>query len=161
MVDIGSNNITSSKNVFTGTNIASGEKIEIRVASGKDGRQLRKTASICKALAGCSGFPFIRDVYKAGDSYTMVYDALGRRLEDLTTGASLKTCLLIFYQLITRLEFMHGRLLVHGGIRPGDLRMGYGMRGNQVVLTNFRTSSSDKKFASIGKYYTPTSVLLD
>jgi len=45
--------------VWAGTNTASGEKIEIRVASGKTGRQLWNTVSICESLAGCPGFPFI------------------------------------------------------------------------------------------------------
>jgi serine/threonine protein kinase len=88
----------------------------------------------------------------------MVYDALGPSLEDWTI--ELKTILLIFYQLITRLQYMHGKLLVHGDIRPGDLRMGHGMRSNQVVVTNIRTSSRDKKSASMGKYHASTSIFL-
>ncbi len=88
----------------------------------------------------------------------MVYDGLGPSLEDLTIEP--KTIFFIFDQLIARLQCMHDNLLIHGDMRPSDLRMGDGMCSNQVVVTNIRTSSRDKMSASMGKYYAFTSIFL-
>jgi len=88
----------------------------------------------------------------------MVYDSLGPSLEDLTIEP--KTIFFIFDQLIARLQCMHDNFLIHGDMRPSDLRMGDGMCSNQVVVTNIRPSSRDKKSASMGKYHAFTSIFL-
>src|SRR6202035_3772477 len=71
----------------------------------------------------------------------MVLDLLGPSLEDLFNFCnrkfSLKTVLLLTDQLISRTEYVHAKSYIHRDLKPDNLLMGIGKRGNQVNVIDF------------------------
>lgn len=68
----------------------------------------------------------------------MVFDLLGPSLENLfyycNKRFSLKTVLMLFDQLIYRLEYLHSKKITHQDIKPANIVMGAGRRGNIVYV---------------------------
>jgi casein kinase I homolog HRR25 len=71
----------------------------------------------------------------------MVMDALGpdmAKLLDFCGGKfSLKTVLLIADQLIHRIQHIHTKGVVHRDLKPDNILMGVGRRGNTVYIADF------------------------
>ena len=71
----------------------------------------------------------------------LVLNLLGPSLEDLFNYCdrrfSLKTVLLLADQLITRLEYIHSKSLVHRDVKPDNFLMGTGRQGNVVHAVDF------------------------
>ena len=81
----------------------------------------------------------------------------GPSLEDLFSYCnrkfSLKTVLLLADQLISRVEFIHSRNYVHRDLKPDNLLMGIGKRGNLVNIIDYglaklhRDTTTDRHIA--------------
>ena len=79
----------------------------------------------------------------------MVYIAttlLGPSLEDLHVLCggqfSFKTTLMLYYQLLERLEYMHSLNLIHRDLKPENIMMGLGADSNLVHLIDFGLTRS-------------------
>jgi len=70
-----------------------------------------------------------------------VTDLLGPSLEDLFNFCghkfSLKTTLMLFYQLLERVQHMHDLNYIHRDIKPDNIMMGLGENSNTVFLIDF------------------------
>jgi len=84
-----------------------------------------------------------------GDKNVMVMDLLGSSLEDLFNTCnrkfSLKTVLLLGDQMISRIEFIHSRYILHRDIKPDNFAMGVGTKQHRVFLIDFGLA---KKYVS-------------
>ena len=71
---------------------------------------------------------------------------LGPSLEDLFNlcdrKLTMKTTLMIFYQLLERAEYIHSLDLIHCDFKPDNLMFGLGDNSNMVHLIDFGLSSS-------------------
>jgi casein kinase 1 len=74
------------------------------------------------------GIPTITWLGRERDYIILVIERLGQSLEDLLTSCrrpfSLKTILMIADQCLTRIEFIHRRLLIHRDIKPSNILIG-------------------------------------
>jgi serine/threonine protein kinase len=70
----------------------------------------------------------------------MAFELLGPSLEDLFNYCgrkfSLKTVLLLADQLIHRFQYIHSKGYIHRDVKPDNLLMGIGTRGNTVYTTD-------------------------
>lgn len=105
---------------------------------------LEDEAERCKQFQGLEGFP---EVYWFGwhDDYkVMAFELLGPSLEDLFAFCggyfSLKTVSMLMDQLLSRLESLHSRGILHRDIKPQNCLMGVGNKGNVVYITDFGIS---------------------
>lgn len=149
--------------MYAGTNISSGAKVEIWLASSNFTSKLETETRFYKALTGSPGFPFIRSV-DVGDRRAMVHDAVGPSLPSLQRPLSLDMVLILWDQFILRVKAIHEKSSERGKIVPDRFRMGLDIRMNQVIVAPVCTPSrNNKKFASIrthlgcGKYHASTS----
>ena len=100
-----------------------------------------------------AGFPklLMHGVSAKDDIIYAVIDLLGPSLEDLFRVCgkrfSLKTTLMIWYQILERMESMHDRELMHADLKPENLLMGLKERSNIIHVIDFglTTSVTDPK----------------
>lgn len=71
----------------------------------------------------------------------MVMDLYGQSLEDLFVNGGrkfdLKTTLMIGYQMIERIEFIHSKGFIHRDIKPDNFVVGRGKKSNKVCIIDF------------------------
>lgn len=71
----------------------------------------------------------------------MVMDLYGQSLEDLFVAGGrkfdLKTTLMIGYQMIERIEFIHNKGFIHRDIKPDNFVVGKGKKSNKVCIIDF------------------------
>lgn len=95
-----------------------------------------------------AGFPQLLDAFEGWDNNYVVMTRLGQSLAhflmhpDNASGTfSLKTCLMLGVQLLTRLEHLHATGILHRDIKPENILMGYeGVEQYRVYLVDFGIS---------------------
>ena len=107
-----------------------------------------KEIQAIKNLEGGTGFPRLITQGISVDSRCIyiVIPILGPSLQDLFDFCggrfSLKTTLMLFYQLLQRLEFMNLRQHIHRDLKPSNIMMGLRENSNTVHIIDFGLARS-------------------
>ena len=104
--------------------------------------RLKNEYDMYSALEGISGIPRIYWYGFASQSNALVMDLLGKSLADLVAKASdfkfsLKTFLMIFDQMITLIQLVHERGIIHRNLNPSNFLLGIHENSNQLFLIDF------------------------
>ena len=92
--------------------------------------------------------PFIKSFGYSGDYNILVMQLLGKSLEELFNKKlkfSIKTVSLLAYQMITVLQYIHDRHIIHRDIKPDNFVMGLNKDNATLFLLDFGLA---KKFRS-------------
>lgn len=110
---------------------------------------LTKEANIYKILTGGSTPPigFSRFHWFGedadGNKY-LVCEPLGKSIQDLFVKCgnhfSLKTIIMLAYQMINRMEYLHSKGYIHRDIKPANFLIGIGEKQNTVYMVDFGLS---------------------
>jgi casein kinase 1 len=152
--------------VYAGT--YKGERVAIKQATS-DKSQLRREYLVYSRLRDGSaappavGIPAVHWFGLVETRPTMVMDIMGPCVEDLFDYCnrvfSVKTVLLLADQIISCLEFVHSRRVLHRDIKPTNFVMGVPPRAHQVFLVDFGVAtkstpvySEDMSFVGTVRY---------
>jgi casein kinase 1 len=118
-------------------------KIEKR---GTKNQQIFSEAKILRYLTNSDvttdfGVPHSYFYGTEGDYNVLIMDLYGESLMDLfeANGCKfdLKTTLMIGYQMIERIEYVHGKHYLHRDVKPENFVMGNGKKAHRLYLIDF------------------------
>ncbi|CAI0435996.1 unnamed protein product [Linum tenue] len=130
--------------IYLGTDIQTNEEVAIKLENAKSNKpQLLYESAVYRLLQGGKGVPNVRwSGVEPGANYNvLVMDLLGPSLESLFDFCgrrfSLKTVLMLGYQMISLVEFVHSKSFLHRDIKPENFLMGLGQHENKVYIIDF------------------------
>lgn len=129
--------------VYQGSDLKSHEVVGIKLEDTRTDHALHllHESRLYNILRGGKGVPNMRWFGQEQGYNVMVLDRLGPNLLHLFNICgqrfSLKTVIMLGYQMIDRVEYVHSRGLVHRDLKPENFLLGCGRQGNQVFIIDF------------------------
>lgn len=125
--------------IYQGTDVFTSEEVAIKVESIRaEHPQLRHEYKVYRLLNGVDGVPMARYYGTEGDYNVLVMDILGKSLEALFEECGRKftlcTVLCIADQLISRIQTIHSKSLIHRDIKPDNFLIGRSQQGSSKVV---------------------------
>lgn len=138
--------------IYLGKHIETGEEYAIKVERTSSSHpQLHHESRVyqCLKTNQTPGFSDMISYFCDNEFHVLVMDRLGSSLEKLfelcDRKFSLKTILMLADQMISRIQYVHEKLLIHRDIKPDNFLMGRGASSHIVHLIDFGLS---KRYAS-------------
>jgi len=132
--------------IFQGVNPKTNQEVAIKFENANTKHpQLFFEAKLYQYLLRDStsdrGIPRVYYCATEGDHNIMVMDLLGPSLEDLfnicNRKFSLKTVLMLATQMLSRIEFIHSKYILHRDIKPDNFVVGQGLHKHRVYMIDF------------------------
>lgn len=133
---------SSSGDTYLGFNLITGDHVIVKLESIRTKKpQLLWEAKIYKTLKHDVGIPVMHWYGVEGEYNVLIVETLGPSLQDLFTACnrqfSLKTILLLADQMLSRIEDLHSRELLHRAIKPENFLIGLGEKKSQLYIVDF------------------------
>ena len=143
--------------IYSGTNKITGEEVAIKLESVQmEQPQLHFEYKIYKLLQEGFGFPKVYDFSKESRYNILIMELLGSSIESLFNKCQKKfsflTCLMIMEQIVTRIEYLHSKNLLHRDIKPDNFLIGRGKKRNIIYAIDFGLS---KKYRDSKGFHIP------
>jgi serine/threonine protein kinase len=128
-----------------------GEELKTRIPVAIKTERPKWTTSVLETesrmysmIAGAIGFPEMKFYGNEGQLNVLVIDLLGKSVatlfEECGYHFSMKTVLMLADQMISRVEYLHAKGIIHGDIKPENFVLGKEKNSNQLYLIDFGMS---------------------
>jgi len=135
--------------IYSAHHINNGEKYALKLEKRSGSHSLLETETYILCYLKGEGIPFIKSFGFSGEYNILVMELLGKSLETLfqenNCKFSLKTVCMLAEQMISRLEYIHKKLILHRDIKPDNFTLGLGKQSHIIYLIDFGLS---KKYRS-------------
>ena len=135
--------------IYSAHNINTGEKYALKLEAKNISQPLLEQEAYILCYLKGEGIPFIKTFGFSGDFNVLVMELLGKSLEDLFQERgckfSIKTVCMLGEQMISRLQYVHSKHILHRDIKPDNFLMGTGANASKVYIIDFGLS---KKYRS-------------
>jgi serine/threonine protein kinase len=124
--------------IYRGINIRTQEEVAIKI--GPESSLLKHETQVYQYLGKTLGFPTVKWFGLHNNNFYMVLTMLGHSLSFIKENAkrlSLPMALAIGRQMIERLEYIHGRGLIHRDVKPDNFLLGRKELSSTIHLIDF------------------------
>ena len=127
--------------IYSAHNINNGELFALKLEKRNGANSLLEIETYILCYLKGEGIPFIKSFGFSGDYNVLVMELLGKSLEILfkenNSKFSLKTVCMLAEQMITRLEYIHKKYILHRDIKPDNFTIGRGKKSHIIYLIDF------------------------
>ena len=136
--------------IYSSHNINTGELFALKLEKRNRGNSLLEIETYFLCYLKGEGIPYIKSYGFSGEYNVLVMELLGKSLETLfkenKSKFSLKTVCMLAEQMITRLEHIHKKYILHRDIKPDNFVLGLGKKSHIVYLIDFGLSKKYRSF---------------
>ena len=134
--------------IYSAHNINNGELFALKLEKRNGTHSLLEIETYILCYLKGEGIPFIKSYGFSGEYNVLVMELLGKSLEILfkenNFKFSLKTVCMLAEQMITRLEYIHKKYILHRDIKPDNFTLGRGKKSHIIYLIDFGLSKKYK-----------------
>ena len=132
-----------------------GEYFAIKFESRAEGQNLLETeATIMSYLKG-PNIPFIKTYGYNNEYNILVMQLMGKSLEDIFNirqKFSVKTTAMLGYQMVSVLQYIHDRHIIHRDMKPDNFVMGYDDKNARLYLLDFGLAKKYRSSKTLIQY---------
>ena len=135
--------------------IYNNEEYALKFEDRKKGQDLLESeAKIMSYLKG-PNIPLVKSYGYSGEYNILVMQVLGKSLEDIVMRSkkfSIKTVCLLGYQMVSILEYIHVRHIIHRDIKPDNFVMGINTKNAVLYLLDFGLAKKYRSSTTLEQY---------
>ena len=135
--------------IYLAYNVITKEKYALKLENRNNHQSLLEQEAYILCYLKGEGIPYIKSYGYSGEYNVLVMELLGKSLEQLFeekgSKLSLKTVCMLGIQMISRLEYIHNKHILHRDIKPDNFIIGIDINSYKVYLIDFGLS---KKYRS-------------
>ena len=135
--------------IYLAYNVSTKDKYAIKLENRNSHQSLLEQEAYILCYLKGEGIPYIKSYGYSGNYNVLVMELLGKSLEELfeekNSKFSLKTVCMLGEQMISRLQYIHNKHILHRDIKPDNFIMGIDNNNWKVYIIDFGLS---KKYRS-------------